>query len=806
MGEVYLAQDTKLDRKVALKILPPEFAEDKDRMSRFVREAKSASALNHPNIITIYEIGEADGTHYIATEFIEGETLHSRLHSKNLSLKSALDIAVQIGSALQAAHSANIIHRDIKPDNVMIRDDGVVKILDFGIAKLSEAVLSQGRGLNIDGEAATAIKQPSTNPGMIIGTASYMSPEQAKGQEIDARSDLFSFGIVLYEMLSGKQAFGGETPLEIISSILKDDPKPIHQLSPELPREIERIVNKTLRKDRDERYQTARDLLTDLKDAKQELEFQDKLERTAAPNREEPKTLMMTAPPTAEPQPATSSAEYITKGVIKDKRAVALGSIILIALLGVGVWFFFLRSSSGTAPIDSIAVLPFVNASGDPNAEYLSDGITESIISSLSQLPQLRVMARSTVFSYKGKDVDPRKVGQDLGVSAVLMGRLIQQGDNLTIRTELVSVADGAQLWGQQYNRKLTDLFAVQEEIAKEISEKLRLKLSGPERQQLAKRPTENLKAFQYYLQGRSYRQRSTREDLLTAISYYEKALEEDRNYALAYASLADAYSNLGLRGYIAPIEGRRKAEEAVRKALALDENLAEAHAAFGQVYIHFAPSNFSLGDRELRRAIELSPSLAFAHNNLGISLVRQGRLDEGLGELLKARELDPLASNIARNAVLPYYLKRDYVRALELLRQANELGPALRTTWEIGVYVQNRSFDEALAELEKAKRERKDDPILIYSTGMVYAAMGKRAEALQIIKELEEMSGASLSQAHWIAKIYAALNEKEMAFSWLDRGLATGAIGVFYKDEPVWDPIRNDPRFADLLRRMGIP
>ena len=806
MGEVYLAQDTKLDRKVALKILPPEFAEDKDRMSRFVREAKSASALNHPNIITIYEIGEADGTHYIATEFIEGETLHSRLHSKNLSLKSALDIAVQIGSALQAAHSANIIHRDIKPDNVMIRDDGVVKILDFGIAKLSEAVLSQGRGLNIDGEAATAIKQPSTNPGMIIGTASYMSPEQAKGQEIDARSDLFSFGIVLYEMLSGKQAFGGETPLEIISSILKDEPKPIHQLSPELPREIERIVNKTLRKDRDERYQTARDLLTDLKDAKQELEFQDKLERTAAPNREEPKTQMMTPPPTAEPQPATSSAEYLTREVKKHKRGVALGSIILIALLGVGVWFFFLPSSSGTAPIDSIAVLPFVNASGDPNAEYLSDGITESIISSLSQLPQLRVMARSTVFSYKGKDVDPRKVGQDLGVSAVLMGRLIQQGDNLTIRTELVSVADGAQLWGQQYNRKLTDLFAVQEEIAKEISEKLRLKLSGPERQQLAKRPTENLKAFQYYLQGRSYRQRSTREDLLTAISYYEKALEEDRNYALAYASLADAYSNLGLRGYIAPIEGRRKAEEAVRKALALDENLAEAHAAFGQVYIHFAPSNFSLGDRELRRAIELSPSLAFAHNNLGISLVRQGRLDEGLGELLKARELDPLASNIARNAVLPYYLKRDYVRALELLRQANELGPALRTTWEIGVYVQNRSFDEALAELEKAKRERKDDPILIYSTGMVYAAMGKRAEALQIIKELEEMSGASLSQAHWIAKIYAALNEKEMAFSWLDRGLATGAIGVFYKDEPVWDPIRNDPRFADLLRRMGIP
>ena len=289
----------------------------------------------------------------------------------------------------------------------------------------------------------------------------------------------------------------------------------------------------------------------------------------------------------------------------------------------------------------------------------------------------------------------------------------------------------------------------------------------------------------------------------MTAIRYYEKAIEEDRNYALAYAGLADAYAVLGVCGYIAPIEGRRKAEEAARKALALDENLAEAHAALGHAYMAFAPSNFSLGDRELRRAIELSPSLALAHFYLGISLVRQGRLDEGLEEFLKARELDPLSSIIARTVAMPYYLKRDYVRALELLRQANELGPAFSTTCEIGIYIQNRSFDETLAELEKAKRERKNDPILIYDTGMVYAAQGKRAEALQIIKELEEMSGASLSQAHWIAKIYATLNEKELALTWLERGLATGAIGAFYKDEPVWDPIRSDPRFAALVEKM---
>jgi TolB-like protein/Flp pilus assembly protein TadD len=494
----------------------------------------------------------------------------------------------------------------------------------------------------------------------------------------------------------------------------------------------------------------------------------------------------------------------------KSTRSRAWIYVVIIAA-AISVSLFFLgrytsSKQSAELPTKSIAVLPFDNRNRDPDTEYLSDGIPESIINSLSQLPQLRVMARSTVFSYKGKDVDPRKVGNELGVGAVLMGRLIQQGDNLAIRTELVKVADGTELWGQQYNRKLEDVFAVQEEIAKEISEKLRLKLTNAEQHQLAKRPTENLKAFQFYMQGRAYTARSTREDLLTAIQYDEKAIDEDKNYALAYADLADAYAVLGARGHIAPIEGRRKAEEAARKALAIDENVAEAHAAVGRAYTAFAPSNFSLGDRELRRAIELSPSLAVAHEVFGVSLVRQGRLDESLEEFLKARELNPLSSDVARAVALPYYLKRDYKRALELLRQAKDLGPALIQTWEIGAYIQNRLYNEALAELEKAQRGRKNDPILIYDNGMVYAAQGQRPEALQSIKELEEMSGANLDEAHWIAKIYAMLSEKEFALTWLERGLATGAIGFFYKDDPVWDLLRSDPRFADLLRRMGIP
>jgi adenylate cyclase len=482
--------------------------------------------------------------------------------------------------------------------------------------------------------------------------------------------------------------------------------------------------------------------------------------------------------------------------------------VITAGALSVGVFFLGRYTSSKQSaelPAKSIAVLPFDNQNRDPDTDYLSDGIPESIINSLSQLPNLKVMSRNSVFHYKGKDMDAQAVAKELKVEAVLTGRMTQRGDGLSISVELINAQDNSEIWGQQYNRKLADVFAVQEEIAKEISEKLRLKLTGAERQQLAKRPTENIKAFQYYMQGRGYTQRRTREDLLEAVRYCEKAIEEDRNYALAYAGLTDAYQQLGLYGYFSPIEGRRKAEEAARKALALDENLAEAHVAFGQVYVAFAPSNFSLGDRELRHAIELSPSLALAHFYLGVSLVRQGRLDESLAEQLKARELDPLSSIIARQMAMPYYLKRDYARALELLRQANELGPAFTTTWEIGVYIQNRLFNETLAELEKAKGERKNDSLLIYDTGMIYAAQGKRAEALQIIKELEEMSGASLSQAHWIAKIYAALNEKELAFSWLERGLATGTIGPFYKDEPVWDPIRSDPRFADLLRRMGL-
>ena len=499
------------------------------------------------------------------------------------------------------------------------------------------------------------------------------------------------------------------------------------------------------------------------------------------------------------PKPATSAPTRLVK------YPWIFGGLAIVGILA-SVFGYRYYNPASARQIESVAVLPFVNQTGNQDLEYLSDGMTESVIRTLSQLPNLKVMSRTSVFHYKGKEINAQTVAKELNVQAVLTGTVSQHGESLSTSVELIDPQDNSQIWSQQYNRKMSDVFALQEEIAKEISNRLRIKLSGEERQHLAKRPTENLKAFQYYMQARALAQRRTREDLLQAVSYCEKAIGEDPNYALAYAGLADAYENLGLRGYMAPSEGRLKAQEAARKALSLDENLAEAHAALGQAYVTFVPSDFRLADSALRKAIELSPSLAIAHFYLGNSLNRQGRLDEALEEYLNARELDPLSSIIGRNVAIIYYFKRDNARALEVLRQANELGAPFSTTWEIGVYIQNQLFDEALAELDKQQSERKEDPILIFDRGMIYGAQGRRAEALQIIEELETMSDKNLSQAHYIAKIYAAMDEKELALSWLERGLTAGAIGAFYKDEPVWDPIRNDPRFTDLLQRMNVP
>jgi len=779
MGEVYRAHDVKLGRDVALKMLPAGVAQDRDRATRFIREAQILAALNHPHIGAIYGLEEAGPVddhglvQFLLLEFVDGDTLAStidRMRAKGtgLPIGQALTIARQIADAVGTAHDTGVIHRDLKPDNVMLRRDGIVKVLDFGLAKLTEP----GAPDNLT--AAGTIDRGATTPGTVMGTARYMSPEQARGEEVDARSDIFSLGIILYEMVVGRSPFSGTSGLEAISGILKSEPPPLCAAAPHAPAELQRIVNKALRKDRNERYQSMKELSLDLKSQQQELEFEAKITQTRGT--------------VAASQPA---------GRRLGLAAAAIGAIAL-AIAGLVVWY------NGGGPIESVAVLPLINATNDPAMEYLSDGITESLINSLSQIPRLKVMSRNSVFRLKGRDNDAREVGRTLGVRGVLTGRLARRGDNLAVSLELSDAKDNSQIWGQQYTGRLAEVFALQESMTRDITDKMRVKLTGAEAQQLAKRPTENLKAFEYYMLSRAFAYRRTREDLLKAVEFSEKAIAEDGGYALAYAGLADAYASAGIRAYIPPIEGRRQAETAARKALALDDRLAEAHVALAEVYVLFAPYDFPLVERELQRAMTLNPSLAAAHNYRALAHNRQSQFDAAAAESTKARELDPLSPIFARASALSFLLKRDYARALEILHQADALGSQFIIPIEIGVYIQSGAFDEALAGLERARRDRPDDPMLLFQTGLVYASQGKRQPALDVIRELEARSGETLSQAHWIAKIYAALREKELAFSWLDRGFAVRSIGDFYRDEPVWDPIRADPRFADLERRMG--
>jgi serine/threonine-protein kinase len=792
MGEVFAATDTRMNRKVALKLLPDYFMNDRERIARFEQESKAVLALNHPNIVTVYEVGEENGAHFIANEFIEGETLRSRLKRAPLTVAEALDVAIQMGSALSAAHQSAIVHRDIKPENIMLRPDGYVKVLDFGIAKLSDAPGITGdfsERQQDDGKPTGSSGASLSTP---AGTVRYMSPEQLRGMPIDARADIWSLGVVLYEMLAGQRPFDASSSKETIAAILDNEPAPLSKK--EIPAELNWITRKALRKDRDERYQTIKEMLSDLREVRQDLEVRARL--NLKPNGFQP-----------SPISGRGFARNRFINSVTNHRWIAASVVLLaVGLALAGTRYYPAQPRT----ISSLAVLPFINIGGNPGSDYLSDGVTEALINDLSQLPDVKVIAANSMSRYKVHDSqstlpDPQKVAHELGVQAILIGKIVQNGDDLSVSAELVNADDNSHIWGAQYERKLSAIFTVQADIAKDISNELRTTLTPSTKSEFAKRHTENLKAFEYYMQGRSYIHRRTREDLMLAGSYYQKAIEQDPNYALAYTGLAEVYGNLGVRGYIPPIEGRQKLEEAARKAVALDDNLAEAHVMMGYYYMGYAPYDFANGDRELHRAIELSPSLAIAHLYLALSLLRQGRLDEGGNEMLKARDLDPFSAIIARQVALYYHFKRDYARALQVLRQSNELGPLFTTTNEVGIYIQNKLYDEALKGLDDESRTRKEDPLLIYSRAMVYAAQGRRAEAAAIAKELAAMS-ANASQAQWIAKIYAALNDKDQAFAWLDRGLDTGTLAVFYGAEPTWDPLRNDSRWRDLLRRIGIP
>jgi serine/threonine-protein kinase len=809
MGEVYLAEDTKLGRKVALKLLPAECTKNEERLRRFRQEARAASALNHPNILTIYEIGQTNSRHFISTEFIEGETLRLKITKGRMTIAETLDVSIQITSALAAAHQAGILHRDIKPENLMVREDGIIKLLDFGIAKLTERKTDES-------EAMTLVR---TKQGVVMGTVLYMSPEQARGLDVDARTDIFSLGIVLYEMVAGRLPFEGLNRNEILAAILSDkEAPPLARYTRDVPPEFERIIEKTLRKDREERYQTAKGMLLDLRRLKHKLEVDAEIERLGAPgltgvvddakpstNRDGTLTIRASSAPatTIERARPASSAEYLVSAIKQHKRGVVLILVpIILILAGIVYFFYFAR----TGPIDSIAVLPLNNESNDSNTEYLSDGITESIISNLSQLPQLKVMARATVFRFKGKEIDPQKVGRDLKVRAVLTGRLLQQGDNLVIRTELVNVADGTQLWGAEYNRKLSDALAVQQDISREISEKLRLRLTGEEKKRLTERDTANAEAYQFYLKGRYFWNKRTADELKKAIAQFQQAVDRDRNYALGFVGLADCYLVLEEHAGLSAGESLPKARDAADRALELNDSLAEAHASSAFIYMNLW--RWAEAEKEFKRAISLNPNYPTAHHWFSIYLRVKGRLDDALEEIKRAQVLDPLSPIISNNVSDVYILKKDFNRAIAECQNAIELDPNFPLAYQgLGIaYLKQQRYEEATAAFMKEVELSKRSAESISDLGYCYAIRGKRPDALQILKEAEEKYARRESIGQYVARVYAGLGDKDQAFAWLEKDFQQrSGVLPFITWWFTFEDLRNDPRYTDLVRRMGL-
>lgn len=819
MGEVYLAMDTRLHRKIALKILPAASINERDRVRRFEQEAFAASALNHPNILTIYEIGETADTRYIATEFIDGETLRDKLERDEMNLREILDVAGQTAFALSAAHAAGIVHRDIKPENIMLRADGIVKVLDFGLAKLSEPPAAAS-GLNYDNSEAETRAQVNTQAGMILGTVAYMSPEQARGKEIDARTDVWSLGVVLYEMLAGRVPFAGKTTSDTIAAILKSEPAPLQENA---PAEFQRIIRKALQKNADERYQTVKDLLLDLKNLKRELEFSEELERSNIPSfaktgngdtarSNENATAIQPAAVSTQNNISsqTSSAEYVV-GEVRKHKFVSLGVLtaLIIALAVIGYFRFF---AARPAVINSIAVLPFVNESGNADVEYLSDGMTETLISSLSQIPKLNVKARSSVFRYKGKDADAQTVGKELNVQAILNGTVVQRGQDLALHIELIDASTESVLWSEDYKQPLANLVSLQSEITRDVSSKLKIKLSGADERKLAKIYTENAEAYQLYLKGRYYWYKFPAKDFEKSRDYFQQAIDADPNFALAYVGLADYYGFSAALGILPPDENWLKNEAAAKKALELDKSLGETHNALAGLRLYYY-RDWAAAEREFRRAIELSPNYAEAHNHYGQDLSFFGRSEEAVAEMKKAIELEPLSVRFNRNLARLFYWMRDDDRAVEQYRKTLELDPNDAYTRELlgYAYEQKGMQTEAVAEWSKALTlTGQNEAATILERAFAASGFSVAVRSLWQ-KKLEQLNERAKRGEYVPALNYALahtrLADKEQAFVWLAKAERERNRLIFdVKLEPTYDSLRDDPRFQDLLRRVGLP